>query len=69
MDTAKDILVAAKVTNTIFPRNGVGAHSPCDKGFAGAQNGGKADPIESEIVTNYVRRFGTVHSSGSGATL
>jgi hypothetical protein len=65
MDTTEDKLGAAEVTNTVFPRHGVRANSPCNKNFAGAQNRGKADPMESEIVTHDVRlsrRFSTVHS-------
>jgi hypothetical protein len=65
MDTTKDILGAAKVTNTVFPRNSVRANRPCNENFARAQNRGEADPMESGIITHDVRlsrRFGTVHS-------
>jgi hypothetical protein len=47
---AEDILVAAEMTNSVFSRQNVRAHGPCNKCFAGAQNGGDADPVKSEKV-------------------
>jgi hypothetical protein len=63
VSTTEDILVAAKVTNAVFPRHNVRAHSPCNKRYAGAQNRGNTDPVEPEIVTDDIRlsrRFGAL---------
>jgi hypothetical protein len=64
VDTTEDILVAAKVTNAVFPRHSVRAHSPCNKRCAGAQNRGETDPVESGIVTDV--RHSTLVDNVSG---
>jgi hypothetical protein len=46
--TAEDIFVTSKMTNSVFSRQNVRAHGPCNKCFAGAQNRRDADPVKSE---------------------
>jgi len=48
--TAEDVLVTSEMTNSIFSRQNVWSHGPCNKRFAGAQNRGYADPVKSEKV-------------------
>jgi len=48
--TAEDILVTSKMTNSVFSRQNVWAHGPCNKRFAWAQNRRDADPVKSEKV-------------------
>jgi len=54
VNTAENILVTSEMTNSIFSRQNVWAHGPCNKYFAGAQNRGDADPVKSEKVKGKV---------------
>jgi hypothetical protein len=48
----EDVLVTSKMTNSVFSRQNVWAHGPCNKCFAGAQNRRDADPVKSEKKLN-----------------